>query len=72
MSYVKPVAYVGGAFVMFEIARAMWWELKINSYNNRVLTAGGVIGEEAVNEKEEIKGYLDKHYGSSLVNKLSA
>ena len=37
MSYVKPVAYVGGAYVMFEIARAMWWELKINSHNNRVL-----------------------------------
>lgn len=52
MSYVKPVAYVGGAFIMFEIARAMWWELKINSHNNRILQSGGVMSEDDVSEKE--------------------
>lgn len=64
MAYVKPVAYVGGAFVMFEIARAMWWEIKINSHNNRLLSAGGMMSEEDSEEKEQIKGYLDQHYGS--------
>jgi hypothetical protein len=72
MAYVKPVAYIGGAWIMFEIAKAMWWELKINSHNNRLLSAGGVMSEEDTEEKEQIKGYLDNHYGSQLMNKLSA
>jgi predicted DNA repair protein MutK len=72
MSYVKPVAYIGGAYVMFEIAKAMWWELKINNHNNRVLQSGGVMSDEDEAEKEVIQGYLDNHYGSQLMNKLSA
>jgi hypothetical protein len=57
---------------MFEIARAMWWEVKISSHNNRVLQSGGLMNNQDVEEKEEIKGYLDKHYGNQLMNKLSA
>lgn len=57
---------------MFEIARAMWWELKINSHNNRVLSSGGLMNPQDTEEKEEIKNYLDKHYGAQLMNKLSA
>lgn len=72
MAYVKPVAYVGGAFVMFEIARAMWWELKINNHNNKLAQNGGVMTNDDADEKEQIQGYLDKHYGSQLMNKLSA
>jgi hypothetical protein len=72
MAYVKPVAYVGGAYVMFEIARAMWWELKINNHNNRILKSGGIMSEDDQIEKDQIQGYLDKHYGSQLMNKLSA
>lgn len=55
MSYVKPLAYTGGAYILYEIGRAMWWELKINSYNNRVLNTGGVVSDEDQFEKQEIK-----------------
>jgi hypothetical protein len=52
MSYVKPVAYIGGTYILFEIARAMWWELKINSHNSRILQAGGIMNEEDTEEKQ--------------------
>ena len=30
------------------------------------------MNNQDLEEKEEIKGYLDKHYGAQLMNKLSA
>lgn len=72
MSYLKPIAKIGAAYMMYEIGKAIWWELKIQNYSSRVVETGGIMTEEDKIEKEAIKHYLDNHYGNQLMNKLSA